>query len=130
MEKKATATSYTLYTETGSWLGQIVLTSDGMFVSVTDWGNLSYIWRSFGTDFREFILSLNVPYFSNKLATGMAYIAYSRAIDRRCDNFAERILPALQKAIRLELDTESRLNTADIVGKCANCGVEFHIHNL
>jgi len=30
---------YTLYSESGNWLGQVVLTSDGLFASVTDWGN-------------------------------------------------------------------------------------------
>lgn len=56
-----TAKSYTLYSEDGQWLGQVVLTSDGLFASVTDYGNLSYAWRSYGDkDFREFICSLNV----------------------------------------------------------------------
>ena len=39
--------SYTLQGENGEWLGQVVLTEDGMFGSVTDYGNLSYSWRSF-----------------------------------------------------------------------------------
>ncbi len=39
--------SFTLRSEDGEWLGQIVLTSDGMFASVTEWGNLSYAWRHF-----------------------------------------------------------------------------------
>jgi hypothetical protein len=43
-----TAESYTLRTESGQWLGQVVLTSDGMYASVTDWGNLSFAWRSIG----------------------------------------------------------------------------------
>ena len=30
-----TAESYTLRTESGQWLGQVVLTSDGMYASVT-----------------------------------------------------------------------------------------------
>lgn len=97
--------SYTLRTENGQWLGQIVLTDDGMFGSVTDYGNLSYTWRSFGSeDFRKFLCSLNVPYFGSKMATGMAYIAHSKKIDKACDRFAEMILPALQKVLKEELD--------------------------
>jgi hypothetical protein len=30
--------SYTLRTDNGGWLGQVVLTQDGMFAAVTDWG--------------------------------------------------------------------------------------------
>lgn len=100
--EKATADSYTLRDEAGNWLGQVVLTSDGMFASVTDYGNLSYAWRAFGDDFKKFIIGLNVSYFSGKMASGMAYINYSRKTDRVCDKFAEMILPALQKALREE----------------------------
>jgi hypothetical protein len=96
--------SYTLRGENGEWLGQIVLTSDGMFASVTDYGNLSYTWRSFGKDFREFILSLNVPYFGSKLYTGMAYILYGKKCEKACERFAEKILPPLQKILRDEVE--------------------------
>ena len=72
---------YSLTTPNGGWLGQVVLTSDGMFASVTDWGNFSYAWRGFGKDFREFILSLNNDYFGSKMAEGNAYILYSKNID-------------------------------------------------
>lgn len=34
-KEQVTAQSYTLYTDSGAWLGQVVLTSDGMFASVT-----------------------------------------------------------------------------------------------
>jgi hypothetical protein len=105
--EKVTAKSYTLYTENGQWLGQVVLTSDGMFASVTDYGNLSYSWRSFGNDFREFILSLNVGYFGSKLYTGMVYILYSKKCEKSCGRFAEKILPALQKALREEIELEN-----------------------
>jgi hypothetical protein len=97
--------SYTLYDEGGSWLGQIVLTEDGMFASVTDWGNLSYSWRAFGDDdFRKFICSLNVGYFGGKLYTGMAYILYGKKCEQACKKFAEKILPALQKVLKEELE--------------------------
>jgi len=103
-----TAKSYTLTTPTGGWLGQVVLTSDGMFASVTDYGNLSYAWRAFGTDFRQFILSLDVSYFSTKLSTGSTHISYSSKVDKACILFAEKILPALQEALRLEIEQEKK----------------------
>lgn len=101
-----TAKSYTLYTEEGHWLGQVVLTSDGMFAAVTDYGNFSYTWRSYGEqEFKEFLLSLNMSYFATKMATGMAYVAFGRKIDKAADRFAEMILPALKKALREEATT-------------------------
>ena len=95
--------SYTIRSESGSWLGQIVLTSDGMFSAVTDYGNLSYAWRSFGNDFREFLLSLNVDYFGSKMQNGLSYIAYSNKTTKACQLFAEQILPAIQKVLRDEI---------------------------
>jgi len=96
--------SYTLRGENGEWLGQIVLTSDGMFASVTDYGNLSFAWRSFGTDFRDFLINLNVQYFGTKMYTGMAYILYSKKCEQACNRFAEKILPALQKELKSEIE--------------------------
>jgi hypothetical protein len=106
MEENITAKSYTLRGEQGEWLGQIVLTSDGMFASVTDYGNLSHTWRSFGKgDFRAFIISLNVEYFGSKLYNGMAYILYGKKCQEACKRFAEMILPPLQKMLKEELNT-------------------------
>jgi hypothetical protein len=96
--------SYTLRGENGIWLGQIVLTSDGMFASVTDYGNLSYAWRSYGKDFREFIISLNIDYFGSKMFIGMSYILYSKNCEKACKKFAEKILPPLQKMLREEIE--------------------------
>lgn len=104
MIKEIKSRSYTLYSERGQWLGQIVLTSDGMFASVTDYGNLSYSWRAHGeNDFREFLASLSVSYFGGKLYTGMAYILYSKKCEKACMLYAEKILPALQLALNKEL---------------------------
>ena len=102
MEKTETY-MYQLRTDDGQWLGQIVLTSDGMFSGVTDYGNMSFAWRSFGEDFRDFIIGLNVPYFGGKMYQGMAYMIYGKKYEQACNKFAEMILPALQKAIKEEL---------------------------
>lgn len=97
--------SYTLYTEKGGWLGQIVLTEDGMFASVTDYGNLSYTWRSTGdNDFRRFILGLNTDYFASKMVSGMAYIAYNKKIEIACLRFAGMILPTLKQVLQKDLE--------------------------
>ena len=103
-KKQVLAWNYSLRDNKG-WLGQIVLTSDGMFAAVTDWGNMSFAWRAFGAgvDFRDFILSLGPDYFSSKMATGAAYaFGTSRKIYTACDKFTMMILPALKDAIRAE----------------------------
>lgn len=106
-KKEVTAKSFTLRTENGAWLGQIVLTSDGMFASVTDYGNLSFAWRSFGDDFIRFMCDVGVDYFATKMANGISYIAYSKKIDKACDIFAKNILPALQKVLKEEYANRS-----------------------
>jgi len=102
--------SFTLRTENG-WLGQIIISNDGMFSSVTDYGNLSFAWRSFGKeDFREFLCGLSPDYFGGKMQNGLSYIAYSRTTQKACDRFAEKILPALQEALKEDLVTNKEWN--------------------
>lgn len=102
--KEVTAKSYTLYTDSGSWLGQIILTSDGLFASVTDYGNFSYAWRHYGdADFKQFIVGLEVDYFAIKMYSGITYMAYGKTYEKACHRFAEKILPALQKVLKEEL---------------------------
>jgi len=98
--EQITAKSYTLRTGSGQWLGQVVLTSDGMFAGVTDYGNLSYTWSSCSGDFEDFVLGLNVGYFASKMTSGLSYIAFGRSIEKACLRFAEMILPALQAEIK------------------------------
>lgn len=98
--KEVIAKSYTLYDENGNWLGQVVLTSDGMFASVTDWGDFSYAWRHFGEDFNQFILGLSVDYFGGKMYQGMSYITATKTVREACQRYAEKILPVLQAELR------------------------------
>ena len=79
--------------------------SNRLFGSVTDYGNLSYAWRSFGKeDFRSFIVSLNTDYFGSKLYTGMSYILYGKKCEQACNRFSEKILPPLQLVLKRELE--------------------------
>jgi len=98
---KITAESYSLRDENGNWLGQIVLTSDGMYASVTDWGNLSFAWRNFGEgSFEDFLLSINQGYFATKMYCGIAYLCHTAKVEAACNRYAEHIFPALQKMLR------------------------------
>lgn len=104
--KQVTAESYTLTKSNGDWLGQVVLTSDGMISMVTDWGNASYAWRSFGADFRQFIIGLNTAYFGMKLYSGNTYMVVNKKLEKACFVLAEEILPALQQALKEEIEKE------------------------
>lgn len=96
--------TFTLRTESGQWLGQVIISSDGMFSGVTDYGNLSYAWRSFGDeDFREFLCRLDAPYFGGKLQNGLSFVTYNKSTQRACDLFAEKILPVFQKVLKQDL---------------------------
>lgn len=104
--KTVTAKSYTLTNESG-WLGQIVLTSDGMFSAVTEYGNMSFAWRHYGEgDFRQFLIDMSVSYFGGKMYQGMAYMIFGKKYEVACHRFAEKILPALQKVLKEEIESE------------------------
>ncbi len=98
--KETTAESITLLTEEGNWLGQIVITNDGLFAGVTDYGNFSYAWRAFGNNFKDFLLSINEDYFTQKMITGFAYICRNKQIDNGAKIFAEKILPVLKEYLK------------------------------
>lgn len=93
---------YQLKNDDGSWLGDVILTESGVFAAVTDWGNFSYGWRLGDETIKEFMLRIRPDYLSDKMATGMAYIASSKKINSACNRFAGKILPALQSAIKQE----------------------------
>ena len=99
-----TCDSYILYDDSKQWLGQVVLTSNGMFSSVTDYGNLSYTWCAIGDQsFKEFIIGISEDYLADKLYLGISYIASSKKIRQSCKHFSSKILPALKKVLKEEL---------------------------
>lgn len=97
---------YILKDKNGRWLAQVLLTDDGMFAAVSEYGNFAYAWRSFGSNFREFLLSLDLGYFAEKLETGMAYVVSNNKVRSGCRRFSEKVIPILQAAIKLTLDSE------------------------
>ena len=106
-KEEVTAKIYHLCTRGGDWLGEVIITSDGIFSGTTDWGNLTCRWNSFSGDFRDFILGINVSYFGGVLFGAISYISHSRETEKGCYRFAEKILPALQLEIKEELNQES-----------------------
>ncbi len=101
MSKKVTAKAFTLHSKNGGWLGQVVLTSDGMFSAVTDYGNMGYAWRSTGDEnIEDFILRINIDYFAGKMFQGMSYVVHTATVRKVCERFAKEILPVLQEEIK------------------------------
>lgn len=99
---------YHLRTFSGDYLGQVVLTSDGAFMSITEWGDFNFAWRSYKTlpDFKKFLAGLDVDYFSNKMYQGVSYQFSGRKVQDSCYRFAKRVLPALKKVLQAELDRQ------------------------
>jgi len=99
--------TYRLENDNGAWLGNVTLTENGSYMSITDYGNFSFHWGSYGPgDFRDFICSLNVDYFGGKMYNSIAYIAYGKKYQESAMRYAEVILPALQKVLKQELKNE------------------------
>ena len=99
---------YILITKDGSWLGRVILTSDGDFMSITDYGNFCYSWSSTGADdFRKFILGLDVDYFGIKMFCGICDISHSRETEKSAMLFAKKILPHLKEVLKKEIESEN-----------------------
>lgn len=103
--KEITAKSYMLLTNNGDWLGQVVLTSDGAFMAITDWGNFNFTWRAYKSlpEFKQFLLRINTEYFARKMMEGMQYVAFGRKIEQAAVRFAEKVLPSLQDILNKEI---------------------------
>ena len=99
---------YTLRDDKGGWLGTVILTQDGFFMSLTDYGNFAYRWGSIGMDdFRYFILSIDEDYFERKMVEGCPLIMKGQAVKKQAHLFAQRILPPLKEMLRTELKNEA-----------------------
>ena len=90
------AETFHLKTKNGGWLGQVTITADGMFAAVTDYGNFSYTWRSFGDNFKDFLISLSAEYFGEKMACSNAYVDYNTKIEKAAYVFTDMFLPEMQ----------------------------------
>lgn len=71
---------YTLRSQNGSGWAIFVLTSEGYFSSVSDFGSYAFVWNHHGCkDFREFLLGSEKDphYFIGKLSPGKEYDGHS-----------------------------------------------------
>lgn len=104
---KETVHRYSLRTDANAWLGDVILTDDKKFYSITDWGNFNFGWTVSG-DIRKFILTLDEDYFARKMFQGVSYQCSSKTMQTCCKRFASRILPKLKEAIQKELEKEEK----------------------
>ena len=108
-KKEVTAKVYALTTKEGGWLGRVILTSDGSFMSITDWGSFNYHWDCTGCDdFRQFILKLNTDYFGTKMFNAICDVSCTNKTRVKAMIFAEKILPALQEVLKKEIESEKK----------------------
>lgn len=92
--------TYELKKENGDWLGIVILSDDGSYFSLTDWGNFSFHWSIKGEiEFEDFIIRINPDYFAEKMYIGINYLADGIKIEEKCNRYANKILPVLQKVI-------------------------------
>ena len=93
---------YDLKDEKGRWLGRIVLTSDGFYFSFTEWYNFCGHWGAFGDDFRKFLTTIDIDYFSRHICE-TEWNASTRKVVNAAKKHAKMILPVLQHVLRKEL---------------------------
>ena len=98
---------YTLRGDKGVWLGTVILTQDGFFMSLTDYGNFAYRWVIGMYDFRYFILSIDEDYFERKMVEGCPLMMKGQAVKKQAHLFTQRILPPLKEMLRTELKNEA-----------------------
>lgn len=99
---KETVYRYSLRTQAGCWLGEVILTEDKEFYSLTDWGNFNFCWST-SMEIREFILSIDEDYFARKMFQGVAYQCNTKEMQGYCERFASKILTSLKDAIKVEM---------------------------
>jgi len=95
------------YDRNGGWLGDIILTKEGLFFSNTDVGDFTYDFYfgsvvSSNNDVRTFFLEMDKDYFLNKIIKNLSDFSASE-----CKEYVNNILPALKEAIKKELEDEA-----------------------
>jgi len=66
--KKAPCTQYYLDVPGQSW-GTFTISEHGDFFIHSDWGYWAFNWRSFGENFKKFLVTLNAEYLLDKIET-------------------------------------------------------------
>ena len=97
---------YDLKNDNGSWLARCFLTSDGIYMSYSEWGNFFHYFNAPGKDgIRKFMLGISEGYFANKLCE-VEWNTAPTKVAAAAKRHAKHVLPVLQQTIREQLEKE------------------------
>lgn len=87
----------------GYWLADVVISEEGHFFCISDWGNWNFHWGHSGSgDFRKFLAGLGESYFVGKMQQGMAYVSHTIATQAAAKRFAANVLPAIKDVLNAD----------------------------
>ena len=85
-------------------IGRVVITSDGLFAAVTDYGNIICKWEQGGHDFREFLYNMSEEQFSGDLFRFNA----GKLPKEQCDEIAINIFEKLKPFLFEEVEANDK----------------------
>lgn len=64
---------YDVRGDRGQWLGRFIITDDGYFSTVSDYGNYAFWWSHAGSCFRRFLTNIDAGYLLGKISRSSEY---------------------------------------------------------
>lgn len=98
---KTPATQYYVVVDGHSW-GTFIITEKGDLFINSDWGYWATCWRAFGTNFREFLSTIDTDYLMMNLLRNQLQFGGNKTITKR----KEQAIAALFKRFQDELKKE------------------------
>lgn len=97
---------YDLKDERGEWLARVILTSDGLYMAYSEYGNFYHVFNSPGkAGIRVFMTKISPDYFGGKLCEVDWYTS-AKKVEMAARRHAKFVLPVLQEAICKQLAEE------------------------
>ena len=97
---------YDLKDEHGNWLARVILTSEGLFMTYSEWGNFFHYFNAPGKDgIRKFMLGIYEDYFAGKLCE-VEWNTSTTKVRAAAKRYVKHVLPVLKVAIENQLKQE------------------------
>ncbi len=97
---------YDLDDEHGSWLARVILTSEGLFMTYSEWGNFFHYFNAPGKEgIRQFMLGIHDDYFAGKLCE-VEWNTSTTKVRAAAKRYVQHVLPVLKIAIKEQLEAE------------------------
>lgn len=97
---------YDLKDEHGNWLARVILTSEGLFMTYSEWGNFFHYFNAPGKDgIRKFMLNIYDDYFAGKLCE-VEWNTSTTKLRTAAKRYVKHVLPVLKVAIEEQLKKE------------------------